>query len=713
MAVFNYDILVTGDCQSNGTGIISILPNGGTPPYTVEWISPNLGSDVITLEPSVRTNLSAGDYALRLNDTTLPENLEFLVNIPVSNGVCCQILEIQNTTCDSINGSVTGTSSSDYSSTNFYLYDSDDVYVTSATTNTSEVIFDFLSAGTYYMVAEDLGGCTGKSETFIIQESTPFTYGLYVVPNSSCGGDPIGKIYVTGQTGAAPYQYIWNNNQTLTGSSITGLTAGVYIVEVTDSTGCVVSQSASVENVDPIGFGVFIPVNPSCLQNNGSLTLVITGGTAPYYYSASTGYFEISYSQTFTISDLYAGEYSIQVTDAGFCSILVGTSLNNPEGISSVSVDTVSSSCNVNDGKIIINLVGGTQPFTYTLIYPDGSTTNQSLTFPTKVFENLSTGTYTVGVSDANGCSFLEEVNLITENLFSISTSSIGTTCNQNNGKIFVTKNSGGTEPFTYFLDGVAKQINTNLTAVTYNNISSGQHTVSVSDASGCRQNVQVFVSPSEQLNFSLYSTSCGNGSEGTITALISSGNPPFTFNWSNNIAGNPQQLNVTGLSGGTYSLTIIDSNGCSLQRSTTISCNASYVSYQCYTMGSEVLQTQSPTKLGMLQMLNEGFFDLTANNSNCVLVSAEFFAKTSVQPQNTVSTQSFFVSNSLTSVPSDSLWASTIKNMLLSIYGVQSVTIDSINNTITITKSPTNTTLIGQEISVDVVIVYNILCSS
>jgi hypothetical protein len=711
MAAFEYIISITGDCNSTNSGIISILPDGGTPPYTIEWISPSLGTDIVTLEPSVRSNLSAGDYGLRLNDSTLPENQEFYVNIPVSNGVCCQLLDIQNTTCDLDNGSVTGTSTSDYSTTNFYLYTSNNGYVVSGITNSSQIIFGSLSAGTYYMVAQDLGGCTGKSETFIIEESTPFTYGLYVVPNSSCGGDPIGKIYVTGQTGTGPYQYLWNTNETT--SSITGLTAGTYLVQVTDGTGCVVSESATLENVDPIGFGVFVPVSPSCLQNNGSITLTITGGTAPYYYSASTGYFEISYSQTFTISNLYSGEYQFQVTDAGFCSIVVGTSLNNPEGIASVNVDTVSSSCNVNDGKIIINVVGGTQPFTYTLIYPNGSTTNLTLTVPTKVFSNLSTGTYTVGVSDSNGCSFLQEVNIFTENLFTISTSAIGTTCNQNNGKIFVYKNSGGTEPYTYLLDGVAKQINTNLTAVTYNNISSGQHTVSVSDASGCIQSAQVYVNPSEQLNFSLYSTSCGSGLEGSITAFISSGTPPFTYNWSNNVSGNPQQISVNGLSGGTYSLTIIDANGCSLQRTTTISCDASYVSYQCYTMGSEVLQTQSPTKLGMIQMLNEGFFDLTAGNSNCILISAEFFAKVSVQPQNTVSTQSFFISNSLTSVPSDSLWATTIKNMLLSVYGVQSVTINEINNTITITKSPTNTTLIGQEISVDVVIVYNILCSS
>lgn len=711
MAAFDYSIAITGDCSSTNSGIISILPDGGTPPYSVQWVDPDLGEDIVILSPSVRSGLSAGTYGLRLNDSTLDQNNEFIVNIPLSSGVCSIISDINNTTCNLDNGSITGTSSSEFSSTNFYLYTSSDIYVTSAITNTNEVIFDNLSAGTYYLVALDLGGCTGKSESVIIQPSTPFTYGLYVVPNSSCGGDPIGKIYVTGLTGTNPYTYLWSTN--FTTSSITGLTAGIYSVSVTDATGCVVSQSVELVDVDPIGFGVFTAVNPSCLQNNGSITLIITGGTAPYYYSASTGYFEISYSKTFTLSNLYAGEYQFQVTDAGFCTLFVGTSLDTPEGMAAVSVDTVSSSCSINDGKIIISVEGGTAPFTYTLIYPTGSSTTQSLLVPTKVFENLSTGTYTVGVSDSNGCSFLEEVSIITENLFSIDVNSTGTTCNQNNGKIIVYKNSGGTEPFTYYLDNVAKQINTNLTAVTFNNVSSGQHKVSVSDASGCMQSKQIFVDSSEQLNFSLYSTSCGNGSEGSITAFISSGTPPFTFNWSNNVSGNPQQINVGNLTAGTYSLTIVDNKGCSLQRSTTISCDSSYVSYQCYTMGSEVLQTQTPTKLGMIQLLNEGFFDITAGNENCLLISADFFAKVSVQPLNNVSTQYFFTSNSLTQVPSDSLWSSTIKNMLLSIYGVQSVVIDEINNTITITKSPNNTSLIGQTISVDIVITYNILCSS
>ncbi|KJU83619.1 hypothetical protein MBAV_004186, partial [Candidatus Magnetobacterium bavaricum] len=125
--------------------------------------------------------------------------------------------------------------------------------------------------------------------------------------------------------------------------------------------------------------------------------------------------------------------------------------------------------------------------------------------------------------------------------------------------------------------------IDTTLSAVTFTNVSSGQHTVTITDATGCTQTTQVYVGESEPLDFTLYSTSCGEGSDGTLTALISSGTPPFTFNWSDNIQNEPQQIQVTGLTAGTYSLIITDSIGCSLERSAIIDCDTLYASYQTY----------------------------------------------------------------------------------------------------------------------------------
>lgn len=709
MASFNYFISVTGDCQNTDSGAISISFTGGTPPYTVEWVDPNLGSDVVTLLPSVRTSLSADTYALRVNDSTLPENLEFYINIPVSSGVCCNILGVADTTCALDNGSVTGTSTSDYSSTNFYLYQTDDTYITSAITNTSTVVFGNLTAGTYYMVAEDLGGCTGQSASFIVQDSYPFTFGLYTVPNTSCGGNPTGKFTVTGQTGLSPYTYVWSNG--LTGSTVTGLTAGNYSVEVTDSLGCVKSLSGTITDVSPVGLGQFTVTQPSCFAADGVITIQVTGGTAPYYYSASTGNVQIQYGTSWSVSGLSSGNYNFLVTDAAFCFFNAGATLQTPQGITSLSISSSGSTCSSNSGSVTVSVIGGTSPYTYTLISPNGNTTNIINSQTSQVFSNLSTGTYAVAVMDAVGCSYMDEITLFATNSFTIATAVTGTTCNQSNGSILVTKTLGGQAPYTYTLDNTNSVLNTNLSAVTFNNVSSGQHTIDVTDATGCTQSVGVYVYESIPLDFSLYKTSCGNGSSGSLTAFISSGTPPFLFNWSNNVPNNPQQIQVTGLTAGTYSLTVIDSYGCSLKRTTDITCDALYTNYQTYVMGAEVFNIQSQTKYGLLQMLNEGFNDITDSNLNCSLISATFTVTVSVNPLGLSTSQTFFTSYSLVSAPSDNLYYDTVKSLLETIPGIGTITIDALNNQIKIETNPNDNTLNGQEIVVDLTIVYDTMC--
>jgi hypothetical protein len=220
-------------------------------------------------------------------------------------------------------------------------------------------------------------------------------------------------------------------------------------------------------------------------------------------------------------------------------------------------------------------------------------------------------------------------------------------------------------------------------------------------------------VPSSQALNYSLYSTSCGSGSSGKITAFITSGEPPFTFNWSNNVPSNPQQIQVSGLTAGTYSVTVVDVNSCSLSRNTTITCNTNSTSFQTYVMGAEIFNIDSPTKFGLLQMLNEGYYDLTSENTNCNLISATFTAKVSVNPSGTITSQNFFTSTSLVQAPTDSQWYDAIRALLLAIPGIGNVIIDETNNQITIETTKNNTTLEGQEIVIDLVINYNIICLS
>jgi uncharacterized protein (DUF2141 family) len=706
---FNYLVSVTGDCSHTSAGAINIYVSGGTPPYTVEWYDPSLPPADVTTGTSIRTNLAYGTYAVRLNDSSLPTNNQFYVNIPVSSGVCCSILSVQGTTCGLDNGSVTGTSTSLYSSTVFSIYTDSNVFVNSVSTNLATAVFNNLSAGTYYLVALDLGGCTGRSQTFIVEDSSPLDFGLYTVPNSTCSNLPNGKIFVTGQTGTQPFTYLWSNGATT--QSITGLTEGNYSVQVTDSFGCITSKSTTVDKVPPIGFGIFTATQPTCFSSNGVINMTVTGGTAPFYYSASTGDVLISYSRTYSLSGLSSGYYSFLVTDAGLCSFVAGTTIQSPLGMASVTVNAQNSTCSSDNGSILVSVVGGVTPYTYTLIFPDASQLNVSDSQTSQLFSNLSAGTYSVVVQDSSGCSFLQEVILITENKFTITTQAVSTTCGQNNGQINITATTGATKPIDYSVDGIYNIIDSTFSSVTINNLTSGPHIVTVTDDDGCVKTQNVFIPSSTQLNYSLYSTSCGSGNNGALTAFISNGTPPFTFQWSDNVIGNPQQIQVTGLTAGTYSLTIVDGSGCSQKRTTTITCNTNYAAYETYVMGANNFIIQSPVKYGLLQMMNEGFADLTSGNTNCNLITATFTVNVSVIPAGYNTNSTFYTSTSLNSAPSDNLYYDTVKSLLLSIPGVGGVTINQLNNQITIETDKNNNSLNGQDIKIQLVIVYDIMC--
>jgi hypothetical protein len=211
----------------------------------------------------------------------------------------------------------------------------------------------------------------------------------------------------------------------------------------------------------------------------------------------------------------------------------------------------------------------------------------------------------------------------------------------------------------------------------------------------------------------------CSNNLSGAFSLDITGSAPGYTIQWISPYTGTTSlgagvtNFSQSGLTAGTYSLTVVDDNGCSLTRTTSINCYKNYASYQSYVMGAEVFNVSSPTKFGMLQMLNEGFYDLTTGNTSCNLVDATYTAKVSVNPAGIVVSQPFFTSTSLVQAPSDNLWYNTIKSLLLSIPGIGNVTINQLNNQITIETSKNNTSLQGQEIVIDLIIVYDIMCLS
>jgi surface protein len=705
--IFSYNLSVTGDCTNSGLGSVSItIPPGGAPPYTI--VSPVSGTTSGIISAYTETDLAPGAYTYILTDSCLPFNNSSPINVFISSGTCVSIDDEQHTTCGLDNGSLTASTSTDYGTLTFQLYEETIGFINSGTTVTNPYIFDNLPAGFYYVIADDGGGCTGRSETCIVKSSTTFSFGLYTINNSPCLAST-GSVYVTGQTGTPPFNYLWSNGST--NSYITGLTAGSYNVIVTDSLGCTNSLGTVVSTVPALNIASIITESPSCFSNDGSATVTVVGGTAPFYYSGSNGFSIITYSNTFTFTGLSAGFFSVYVQDAGLCNDTESTVLLTPSSFVVVSVDVSGSTCNNSGGMINVTIFGGSPPYTYTLT--NNSTSLQNVvtgSFTNWPFNGLSSGSYTLEISDLGPCVFTHTYTVNNTEKFTLSVNTTGTTCNQNNGSVELLISSGGTAPYTYEIDG--QLVITGASSYTFTNITAGNYTATVTDSTFCEQLLPFTIASSSIVDFILVGTDSTNGTNGTVQGLITSGTPPFSWSWSPNVNGQTG-LTVTSLSAGTYTLTVTDGDGCIKVRNITIEGFNKLNSYQVLTIcNDDFTQTGDLGRKGPQQLLLEGFHDLTTGDTNCILNQSIFELITVVD--GVTKSQSFYTGTSLNDFPLDNVYYDVLEELLLTYPIVGQVIIDAINNKVSIiTDCEVAENLQGVTLNVYLNIKYDISCVS
>ena len=707
MANFEYEFSVTGDCSNNGSGAIYISLSGGVEPYTIDWVDPNIGTG------STKTGLDAGVYIVRANDSLGDVNNEFYINIIVSSGGCLSVSSVSATTCGQNNGviSISGQSTAYPITINLY---SGDTIVQSAVTTNGELSFVNLAPGVYRTYYEDYGGCSGYSESVIVNSSTSVDYGFFVVDDTNCFG-PTGKLQITGLTGSVPFTYLWSDGST--GTTITGLTASTYSVTVSDSAGCSVTKSVEVETADPLQIVSFQTVSPSCFAADGSVNIIITGGTGPFFYSGTNGTTLISYATNLIFTGFTPGTAIFTVTDSALCSVTGSVYLQPNAGFSVLSINTQNSICSASGGTISVNVVGN-GPFIYTLVKPDLSTESFTTNLTTQNYTDLDSGEYTVIISNTNGCVFTQDVTLFTNDKFSITTTLSATTCGQDNGSCFVQVGTGYTGVLDMILTKnnipVIQYIDVPQSAVTFNGLSSGSYTLQVRDEENCSVYQSFSISSSSSLDYGMESTSCGNsGSGGTITVSVFSGTPPFTYQWSDNVPIGQSGPSISNLTGGTFSVTVSDSSGCTLTRSVIVPCTPFIDGYQVIPVISSGFNTTVNNKRDFDTMVNEGFYDLTTGNTNCVLSAATYIA--TIEVSGNTYQQSFYTGTTLTDVPTESQWVDALESILSGITGVASYTVNPQTNIIEVKSDCDGNTdpLSDSEFIVGLRIEYNIICES
>lgn len=388
-----------------------------------------------------------------------------------------------------------------------------------------------------FSVTDANSGCLVYEATASVTMSSYWDYAR----NISCNGLDDGEVAIISGDEIPPYSYTWSDGSQLFYSS--GLSAGVYSVTAVDGIGC--SYKSTLTVAEPSALSISeSSILPTCYgAANGSISLSVNGGQAPYSYWWANG------EQTSSISGLAAGVYYVTIIDAGFCVATKTISVSNPS-FQSVSLLKADVSC-TGQGNGSATVVSNAASTYY---WSNGATSSS--------ISGLGGGVYTVTVTDINNCkavgstTILEPLGLqIIFNKTDISC--YGTATGQVTAAV-----SGGAAPYFYvWSNGNSTASNTNLVAGTY--------VVTVTDANGCQSTNTISINQPQALTSTLSATQvvCNGSNTGAASVLISGGVAPYNYRWSTG----ETTSSITGISSGLYGVTITDANQCNVSASTTI----------------------------------------------------------------------------------------------------------------------------------------------
>ncbi len=353
---------------------------------------------------------------------------------------------------------------------------------------------------------------------------------------------------VTGATG--PNTYDWSNDGPESPDNdlkdLSAVAAGTYTVTVTDANGCTATTSATITG--PAGPSLTATPTPAACPGSASGSIDLTPtGAAPFTYAWS------NMATTQDISGLLAGSYTVTVTDAGSCvSTISATITANANPVSANAVPTAATTCIPSNGSIDLTVTGGVAVITYLW-------SNLAIT---QDLSNLATGSYTVTVTDGNGCIATTSATITGPAGPSLTATPTPAACpGSASGSINLTPT--GSAPFTYVWSNMA--ISQDISGLL-----AGAYTVTVTDAGACVSTISATITENANpVSLSLVPTasSACSPSNGSIDQTVTGGVAVITYIWSN--LATTQDL--SNLAPGMYAVTTTDGNGCSATGSATV----------------------------------------------------------------------------------------------------------------------------------------------
>jgi gliding motility-associated-like protein len=533
-------------CTGANGSITGIIVVGGSGNFTYDWSgNGTLGTDT--------TALAAGSYTLTVTDLTsgcsVSSGPHAVTNSPTPT-LDITGLTIADDTCGNGVGSITGIVV--IGGTAPYTYDWNGG--SSSSPDTTQ-----LNAGNYTFTVTDANGCTATTGPYAVNTLAGPTIddsNMLIIPEN-CGGVDGAIVNIAASGGTAPLSYAWNGNGTF-GLDTIALAAGSYTLVVTDANGCSATGGPYAVNANGgpvIDVANVAIVDESCTGTNGQITgITVSGGSGTYFYdwngSTTLGGDTIG---------LGAGNYTLTVTDqASGCVTLAGpfAVTDSPGPIIDITNMVIADdTCAAGIGSITgIAITGGTAPLVYDW---NGAVSTTADTL------SLSGGGFTLTVTDANGCTATDgpfAVNTLAGPSIDVTNILIvGENCGAADGSITGITVTGGNAPLVYDWNG-----GTSTTPDTLNLVA-GSYTFTVTDAFGCAatsgpHDVIATGGPTVDIsNMVVADENCGNG-DGSITGIVATGTGTLSYDWN---GAATSTADTTGLSAGTFTLTVTDGSGC------------------------------------------------------------------------------------------------------------------------------------------------------
>ncbi len=421
------------------------------------------------------------------------------------------------------------------------------------------------SANTYTANIVDANGCIITSSV-VISEPPALSISNYSITNVSCHGYLNGQISTFVQGGTPGYTYSWTP-QLSSSNVLSGVPAGSYTLQVKDNKLCSVNSTYTV--TQPLALTSTYTSSPStCGISNGSVTLIVNGGTPSYTLNWNTS----PVQQGFVATNMSPGNnWQCVITDLNGCSLTQTVNVNDaPSPVLLNPVVTQPSCFGLSNGSIALNFISGTSPYTISWSNPLSQTVTTSAL--TQSISGVAQGLYSVNLTDAYGCSTSQQIYVSQPGNLMLIVTPNQTICYGQTAQLAATGQNGSpVYTYTWFPNTISGS-----GPITVNPTIPTSYTVSVSDVNGCSPSPKVItINVTPPLNITGNSiTLCHQNSSVISPTITSQGNGgPYLYSWSTSsvttnsltIVGNAPTLVTTN------TINVVVDDGCTIPSASTI----------------------------------------------------------------------------------------------------------------------------------------------